>query len=435
MTGTRTTLPAVKAQYEELPYPARDPQEEKLRLLQTSAGNLVSLNHHCFAGKKDFRSGFRCLVAGGGTGDCTIFLAEQLRDFDAEIVYLDFSESSRRIAEERARIRGLTNISWVTDSIMKIPQLQLGEFDFINCTGVLHHLASTEAGLAALKEVLAVDGAMCLMLYARYGRRSVYEMQSLLQMYLPENADIEEKIRLTRELIEFLPDTNTFKRDFEKVSDEIATDIGLFDLLLHSQDRCFSVAEIYDLAGSADLNVMGFTAPYLYDPAAFSKKSYYQAHIDGFDSRKSNVVGELLRGDLAKHEFYLGGAKNCTATIDDENNSLVAIGGMISDAPKIAEAIVDRQMLNYRDAYFETQIPGNSVSKAVFSNLDGRLSIREIIDKVRSTLYGSSRDNIRLEVERLYRDLNSKGYVCLLEKGNYGVMTADLRKLRHIPTD
>ena len=61
-------LKEVRAQYEELPYPPRTPNEENKRLLRTVADHLVVLNHHCFGGRRDFRSGFRCLVAGGGTG-------------------------------------------------------------------------------------------------------------------------------------------------------------------------------------------------------------------------------------------------------------------------------------------------------------------------------------------------------------------------------
>ena len=43
--------------------------------------------------------------------------------------------------------------------------------------GVLHHLADPDAGLAALRDVLAPDGAMHLMVYAPYGRTGIYMLQ------------------------------------------------------------------------------------------------------------------------------------------------------------------------------------------------------------------------------------------------------------------
>ena len=40
---------------------------------------------------------FRVIVAGGGTGRDTNYLAEQLNHTNAEIVYMDFSQNSMNI--------------------------------------------------------------------------------------------------------------------------------------------------------------------------------------------------------------------------------------------------------------------------------------------------------------------------------------------------
>src|SRR3546814_2673155 len=56
---------------------------------------------------------FRALVAGGGTGDAAVMLAQHLANAgatDAEVVYLDMSSASRRIAEARAGERRLTGM-------------------------------------------------------------------------------------------------------------------------------------------------------------------------------------------------------------------------------------------------------------------------------------------------------------------------------------
>ena len=45
---------AVRAQYEALPYPARNPADEKQRLLRTWLDDLPMVNHHCFAGRNSF---------------------------------------------------------------------------------------------------------------------------------------------------------------------------------------------------------------------------------------------------------------------------------------------------------------------------------------------------------------------------------------------
>jgi 2-polyprenyl-3-methyl-5-hydroxy-6-metoxy-1,4-benzoquinol methylase len=200
-------LPEVRNQYEALPYPPCNPEDDRKRLVLTWLEDLPMINHYCFAGKQSFQNGFKALVAGGGTGDATIFLAEQLRHTDAQVVHLDMSEASIALAKERAQIRGLTNIRWVHDSLLNLPALaaQLGKFDYINCSGVLHHLADPDLGFKALLSVLKADGAIGLMVYATSGRTGVYQMQELMRLVNGEEADAQRKIANTRDLLASLP--------------------------------------------------------------------------------------------------------------------------------------------------------------------------------------------------------------------------------------
>ena len=130
----------VRAQYERLPYPPCDPADENKRLLQIPLDRLPVVNQYCFQGARTFDDGFRVLVAGGGTGNSTIFLAEQLRGLNAEVHYIDLSPTSLEICKRRSEIRSLSNISFHLGSLLDLEKLDLGEFDYINCTGVLHHL-------------------------------------------------------------------------------------------------------------------------------------------------------------------------------------------------------------------------------------------------------------------------------------------------------
>src|SRR5262245_20889656 len=175
-----STNDPVHAQYEVLPYPARDPRYVRVRLAVSLHDHPPVLNHDCFSGRLSFGPGLWLLVAGGGTGDGTVFLAEQLRGADAEVVHLDFSRASLDIARRRAEVRGLANIRWVHDSLLNLPRLALGKFDYINCSGVLHHLADPDEGLRALLGALADDGAIGMLLYGSVGRTGVYQMQELL---------------------------------------------------------------------------------------------------------------------------------------------------------------------------------------------------------------------------------------------------------------
>ena len=44
-----------------------------------------------------------------------------------QIVYLDFSRASMKVAQRRAKTKGLTNIRWFYDEIENIPELNLGK--------------------------------------------------------------------------------------------------------------------------------------------------------------------------------------------------------------------------------------------------------------------------------------------------------------------
>lgn len=325
-------LPEVRNQYEALPYPPCNPEDDRKRLVLTWLEDLPMINHYCFAGKQSFQNGFRALVAGGGTGDATIFLAEQLRHTDAQVVHLDMSEASIALAKERAQIRGLTNIRWVHDSLLNLPALaaELGQFDYINCSGVLHHLADPDLGFKALLSVLKAGGAIGLMVYATTGRTGVYQIQELMRLVNGDEADAQRKIANTRDLVASLPATNWFKRSEDLHHDHKAGDAGIYDLLLHSQDRSYSVGELFDwLGGEADgaksghgmhlafTDVQRGRSPYLPHMVLGSKPPAIAAALRKLPRRKQYEMAELMSGTIITHSLYLTRDAACTAPYGD----------------------------------------------------------------------------------------------------------------------
>ena len=318
-------LPQVRNQYEALPYPPCNPEDDRQRLVLTWLEDLPMINHYCFAGKQSFRNGFRALVAGGGTGDATIFLAEQLRATDAQIVHLDMSEASIALAKERARIRGLGNITWVHDSLLNLPRLGLAPFDYINCSGVLHHLADPDLGFRALRAVLKPDGAIGLMVYATAGRTGVYQMQALMRLVNGAQADDQRKIANTRDLLASLPPSNWFKRSEDLHHDHKAGDAGIYDLLLHSQDRSYSVGELFDWLGHDAAGTGGhglhleFTdvqrgrSPYLPHMVLGSQPPAMAGELRKMPRRRHYEMAELMIGNIITHSLYVTRDASCTA--------------------------------------------------------------------------------------------------------------------------
>lgn len=426
-------LPDVRQQYEELPYPLRDPAEEGKRLIHTVSDNLLVANHYCFRGRRDFSRNFRCLVAGGGTGDSLIYLAEQLRKFDAEVVYLDLSTASRAIAEARAAKRWLTNIRWITGSILDLPSMGLGQFDYINCTGVLHHLESTEQGLAVLNAALKDDGAMFLMLYGTYARREVYDMQELLRRYLPPDRQTADRITMTRALLAALPDTNSFKRKWSSWEAEIMPpgpgDAGLVDLLLHSQDRAFDVPGIYALAAGAGLTVAGFPmGTYRYEPANLVADEEIRLHLATLPLPQRQAIAEIMSCVLRTHEFYLTRQGATAATLDDEDLAPIAFWSMYGRQAELATRIEPGKAFTYQDGERAFSLVGNEISRVLMAEMDGKTPIHEILARAQAALPHAGHARIRLELRNMFEFLHPHGYMYLMEPGTIGTKLPDFRR-------
>ena len=318
-------LQQVQDQYLDYPYPMRNPEDEKVRLICLQADFLEEINHYLFNGRQDFKNNFRVLVAGAGTGDAVIFHAEQLRDTNAQIVYLDFSKASMAIAKERAKIKGLKNIKWLNDSILNIPKLNIGKFDYINCVGVLHHLESPDEGFKALKSVLKPDGGMSIMVYAKYGRTGLYQVQTIMQMINEGEKTRQKEVNNGWEIVNALPSTNWYKRGEELLQDHNSDgDIGMYDMFLHKQDRAYSIPEMYEFISNAGLHFVEFSDPIsrgILNIRSFLNQGELMDKILKMDEIKQQSICEIMAGNIIKHSFWVTNRSDSTiASFEDLDN-------------------------------------------------------------------------------------------------------------------
>ena len=303
---TDSTDAQLAAQYEAYPYPARDPKEEAKRLIVGSPSHLREIDYWVFGARRPQSTPLRALVAGGGTGDGTIMLATHLarRGNAARVTYLDRSQAAMRIARARAEARGLTNIDWVEGSILDLPRLGLGPFDYIDCCGVLHHLPDPASGLAALEGVLAPGGGMGLMVYAPHGRTGVYMVQEALSLLAPPEQTPAARIDVAKRVMRHLPESNwlRFNRNF---SDHISGgDAGLYDLLLNPRDRAFTVAAFAALLGTAGMEVAAFMEPMRYNPATWLPDPKLRALAAALPAMEQAALAESLTGNMSVHIAY-----------------------------------------------------------------------------------------------------------------------------------
>lgn len=386
----------VRAQYEALPYPERDPQDERKRLIGTWLDDLALLNHRCFRGRRNFTGAFRALVAGGGTGDGTIFLAEQLRLVKGRVVHLDISRASIVVAQRRAAVRGLDNIDWVNAPIEAVPALQLGRFDYINCVGVLHHLSDPESAFEGLLDALAEDGAMAVLVYGAYGRTGVYQLQTLLRLLGCRERDLPQQIAVAKSLLAALPPTNWFRRGEALINDHwLGGDAGIVDLLLHARDRAYTVPEIYAwFADRCGLHVQFSDVhrgilPYQPRSRLRGADRGLLEVIDALPERTQHAVAELIGGDLISHSFYLTRGSDVVSPYGDpEYIPFFITETHPATGPELA-TLIDQHgnrpfLLRHAQSGLEIALDPGRYVRAIFERIDGRRTFEQIFSDVRA---------------------------------------------------
>jgi 2-polyprenyl-3-methyl-5-hydroxy-6-metoxy-1,4-benzoquinol methylase len=141
------------------------------------------------------------LDAGCGTGFTTLTLA--LANPGAQIVGIDLSPESVKLAQQRLSYHGLNHLEFRVMSILDLPQLGL-QFDYINCDEVLY-LMDPVQGLAAMTSVLTPRGLIRANLHSALQRAPMFRAQELFQLLgLMEQNPKDLEMELVRQLYESL---------------------------------------------------------------------------------------------------------------------------------------------------------------------------------------------------------------------------------------
>jgi SAM-dependent methyltransferase len=287
---------AVRAFYESHPYPApissldrrldryRDPHRRRAQSLL-----LWPLEKP--------RADRAILVAGCGTSQAARYA---LTEPDARVTAIDISETSLRHTRDLQQKHGLRNLRLHRLAIERIGEL--GEtFDQIVCTGVLHHLSDPDAGLRALRNVLAIGGAIHVMVYAPYGRAGVYMMQDYCRLLGIGVGD--EELRDLGETIQALSSGHPIAGILKRAKDFAQPD-ALADALLNPQDRAYSALQIHDWLERCGLKFGRWyeQAPYLPQCGAIGRTPH-ATRLAALPTRAQYAAVELLRGTMDRHGF------------------------------------------------------------------------------------------------------------------------------------
>jgi 2-polyprenyl-3-methyl-5-hydroxy-6-metoxy-1,4-benzoquinol methylase len=255
----------VREQYETYPFPAvtRIHEEDPERGLRDSY-NL----DHALVGRRALAPGARVWVAGASTR-WALLAALQMRD--VQVVGSDLSESSLALQERLARALSVENLELRHEDLVTAGYQS--EFDLVICSGVLHHLESQAAGLAALARALKPGGLVELMVYDPINRRDAVRVQAMLRVLLPEGSSAAERLATARELLTHLSPTllakgHPLRRLGRAVADADMAELSdLADLVSHPHEMSYDVHTLKAALAAGRLRLRQWKNPKLFTPA------------------------------------------------------------------------------------------------------------------------------------------------------------------------
>jgi SAM-dependent methyltransferase len=327
-----------------------------------------------------YRTDLDILVAGCGTFQAARYAVCRT---EARVTGIDVSATSLEHTEVLKQQYGLTNLELHQLPIEHVDKLER-RFDLIVCTGVLHHLADPDAGLRALRSVLKRDGAMHLMVYARYGRTGIEMLQDYCRRIGLGTSRLE--IDDLMSVLQALPSHHPAVALLRHARDSRNRD-ALADALLNPRDQSYSVPELFDFVERNGL-VVGrwrLQAPYMPQCGAISTTAH-AVRLGSLPEREQYAAMELWRGTIAHHSAVIYRSDTnplrWKVRFDDElwpryvPLRLPATMCVQERLPAGAAAV----LLNRGHLHHDLVVPIGAAGKQMFDAIDGRRTITEIAE-------------------------------------------------------
>ena len=337
------------------------------------------LSFICYGLAARFRDDLSILVAGCGTSQAARYA---IRHPNAQVTGIDISETSLAHTRKLQSKYGLNNLELQRLPVERAEELKRS-FDLVVCTGVLHHLPDPSAGLRALRAVLAPEGAMRLMVYARYGRAGIYMIQDYCRL-LGISTSTEDLRQLGAALGD-LPADHPIMAVMRRAKDFRVPE-AMADALLHPQDRSYTVPELYawlEQSGVA-FGRWNEQAPYLATCGAVAR-SAHAARLAALPAPRQHAAVELFRGAMTTHSFIAYSdsamAERQTPDVSDRRwDAAIPLRRahtltLHERLPAGAAAV----LINRQHTSSDLALPIDAFEDRLLSGIDGRRTVGEIV--------------------------------------------------------
>ncbi|HEY9673540.1 MAG TPA: class I SAM-dependent methyltransferase [Waterburya sp.] len=380
---SQDTSAAVQRLYDTYPFPP-EPLLDEPPPGYNWRWNWLAAYNFC-TGRKPLKQDIRILDAGCGTGVGTEYLVHL--NPQASVVGIDLSGGALDVARERCRRSGASRVEFHHLSLYSADQLT-GQFDLINCVGVLHHLPDPIRGIQALAPKLAPGGLMHIFVYAELGRWEIQLMQKAIALLQGERrGDYRDGVKLGRQLFESLPEDNRLvKREKERWSLENQRDANFADMYVHPQEIDYNIETLFELIDASGLEFIGFSNPRYWDiERLIGENPELMERVQGLSDRQRYRLIELLDPEAVTHyEFFLGRPPLNKANWSSDEALLAAIperNPCMDGWPNKCLFNYDYQIINLSEKEFE-------FLQACETNATIQRTVGEILGSVKLSLEG-----------------------------------------------
>jgi SAM-dependent methyltransferase len=377
MEGSNSSATAkVTGFYERHPYPP--PVDDLVSYRRRWDDQRRRTESHLFWPDEPYRDDRSILVAGCGTTQAAHYA---VRWPNARVLGIDVSAKSIAFEQELKRKHALANLEVKQLAVERAAQLSQS-FEHVVCTGVLHHLFDPDAGLRALREVLAPGGAMHLMVYAPYGRAGVYILAEYCRRLGIGDSDAE--INDLAATLKALPPDHPIA-PLLRQSPDFASTAGLADALLHPRDRAYSVSQLLDFLEHAEF-VFGRwmrQAPYLPWCGAIALTRHKEL-LARMAADEQYAAMELFRGTMVRHSAiaYAKGMGAHRHAVDFRGDAWLGYVPLrLPDTIAVRERLAEGAtavLINRNHSHTDLYLPIDARREHLLNAIDGRRTIVDI---------------------------------------------------------
>jgi SAM-dependent methyltransferase len=304
MSDLQTVSAAVAALYNTYPFPP-EPLLDQPPPGYNWRWNWNAAYNFC-AGRQPRQQDIRILDVGCGTGCGTEYLVHL--NPQAEVVGIDLSAAALEVAQERCRRSGADRARFHHLSLFDVDQLP-GQFDLINCVGVLHHTPDPVRGLQALAQKLVEGGILHVFVYGELGRWEVRLMQEAIALLQGEQrGDYRDGVTVGRQLLASLPaDNRLVQREQERWALDNQRDECFADMYVHPQEIDYNIQTLFQLIDASGLEFVGFSNPRVWDlERLIGQSPELMARTQGLSERQRYRLVEVLDpSSITHYEFFL----------------------------------------------------------------------------------------------------------------------------------